>query len=216
MRYPLVDGQGNFGSIDGDPPAAMRYTEARPEAIAEVMMADLDKETVDFVPNYDETHRRADGPSDQLPEPAGQRIRRHRGRHGDQHPAAQPARGHRRRASAAIEQRGQSTRVAPRSCARVRSRTRLSRPAASSSAARASSRRITTGRGSITHARQRRRRGQQEGRQAVDRHHRDPVPDQQGEADREDRRAGARKDDRGHHATCATSRIATACGSSSS
>ena len=55
MRYPLVDGQGNFGSIDGDPPAAMRYTEARPEPLAEVMMADLDKETVDFVPNYDET-----------------------------------------------------------------------------------------------------------------------------------------------------------------
>ena len=55
MRYVLVDGQGNFGSIDGDPPAAMRYTEARPEAIAEASMADLDKETVDFVPNYDET-----------------------------------------------------------------------------------------------------------------------------------------------------------------
>src|SRR6187200_2177401 len=55
MRYVLVDGQGNFGSIDGDPPAAMRYTEARPEAIAEALMADLDKETDDFVPNYDET-----------------------------------------------------------------------------------------------------------------------------------------------------------------
>jgi DNA gyrase subunit A len=55
MRYPLVDGQGNFGSIDDDPPAAMRYTEARPEAMAEAMMTDLDKETVDFVPNYDET-----------------------------------------------------------------------------------------------------------------------------------------------------------------
>jgi DNA gyrase subunit A len=55
MRYPLVDGQGNFGSIDGDPPAAMRYTEARPEAMAEAMMTDLDKETVDFVPNYDES-----------------------------------------------------------------------------------------------------------------------------------------------------------------
>jgi DNA gyrase subunit A len=55
MRYPLVDGQGNFGSIDGDPPAARRYTEARPEAIAEALMSDLDKETVDFVPNYDET-----------------------------------------------------------------------------------------------------------------------------------------------------------------
>jgi DNA gyrase subunit A len=55
MRYPTVDGQGNFGSIDGDPPAAMRYTEARLKALADDMMADLDKETVDFVPNYDET-----------------------------------------------------------------------------------------------------------------------------------------------------------------
>jgi DNA gyrase subunit A len=55
MRYPLVDGQGNFGSVDGDPPAAYRYTEARLEALAEELMADLDKETVDFVPNFDET-----------------------------------------------------------------------------------------------------------------------------------------------------------------
>src|SRR6266481_1784092 len=55
MRYPLVNGQGNFGSIDGDPPAAMRYTEARLQALADDAMADLDKETVDFVPNYDET-----------------------------------------------------------------------------------------------------------------------------------------------------------------
>jgi DNA gyrase subunit A len=55
MRYPLVDGQGNFGSIDDDPPAAMRYTEARLQALADEMMADLDQETVDFTPNYDET-----------------------------------------------------------------------------------------------------------------------------------------------------------------
>ena len=55
MREPLVDGQGNFGSLDGDPPAAMRYTEARLKPLAEEMMADLDKATVDFVPNYDET-----------------------------------------------------------------------------------------------------------------------------------------------------------------
>ena len=55
MRYPLVDGQGNFGSIDGDPPAAYRYTEARLEALAEALMADLDKDTVDFRPNFDET-----------------------------------------------------------------------------------------------------------------------------------------------------------------
>jgi DNA gyrase subunit A len=55
MRYPLVDGQGNFGSIDGDPPAAMRYTEIRMARIAEEMLADLEKETVDFAPNYDES-----------------------------------------------------------------------------------------------------------------------------------------------------------------
>jgi len=55
LRYRLVDGQGNFGSIDGDPPAAMRYTEARLRALAETLMVDLDKDTVDFVPNYDET-----------------------------------------------------------------------------------------------------------------------------------------------------------------
>jgi len=55
MRYLLVDGQGNFGSVDGDPPAAYRYTEARLESLAEALMADLDKDTVDFVPNFDET-----------------------------------------------------------------------------------------------------------------------------------------------------------------
>jgi DNA gyrase subunit A len=55
MRYPMVDGQGNFGSVDGDPPAAMRYTECRMERIAGEMMADIDMETVDFTPNYDES-----------------------------------------------------------------------------------------------------------------------------------------------------------------
>ena len=55
MRYPLIDGQGNFGSIDGDPPAAMRYTEARMAPPTMEMLEDIDKETVDFVPNYDET-----------------------------------------------------------------------------------------------------------------------------------------------------------------
>ena len=55
LRYPLVDGQGNFGSIDGDPPAAYRYTECRMERIAEAMMADIEMETVDMVPNFDET-----------------------------------------------------------------------------------------------------------------------------------------------------------------
>ncbi len=55
LRYPLVDGQGNFGSVDGDSPAAMRYTEARLKKIAEEMLEDLDKETVDFTPNFDES-----------------------------------------------------------------------------------------------------------------------------------------------------------------
>ena len=55
LRYPLVDGQGNFGSVDGDPPAAMRYTEIRMMRIAHEMMEDLDKETVEFVPNYDDS-----------------------------------------------------------------------------------------------------------------------------------------------------------------
>jgi DNA gyrase subunit A len=55
MRYPLVDGQGNFGSVDGDPPAAMRYTEARLARISEELLADLEKETVDFIPNFDQT-----------------------------------------------------------------------------------------------------------------------------------------------------------------
>jgi DNA gyrase subunit A len=53
LRYPLIDGQGNFGSIDGDPPAAMRYTEVRMARIAAEMLADIEKETVDFIPNYD-------------------------------------------------------------------------------------------------------------------------------------------------------------------
>jgi DNA gyrase subunit A len=55
LRYPLIDGQGNFGSVDGDPPAAMRYTECRLMRIAGEMLADIDMETVDFVPNYDES-----------------------------------------------------------------------------------------------------------------------------------------------------------------
>src|SRR4249920_827698 len=86
MRYMLVDGQGNFGSVDGDNAAAYRYTECRLERLAAELLADIDKETVDFVDNYDGKH----------PEPAAERLLGHRGRHGDQHPAAQPVRGDRR------------------------------------------------------------------------------------------------------------------------
>ena len=59
MRLPLVDGQGNFGSVDGDPPAAMRYTESRSTRAAMPLLEDIDKDTVDFRPNYDESEARA-------------------------------------------------------------------------------------------------------------------------------------------------------------
>ena len=54
MRTPLIEGQGNFGSIDGDPPAAYRYTECRMERIADELLADIDKETVNMIPTFDE------------------------------------------------------------------------------------------------------------------------------------------------------------------
>ena len=57
LRYPLIDGQGNFGSVDGDPPAAYRYTECKLTRLAERMLADIEKDTVDFVPNYDGQHQ---------------------------------------------------------------------------------------------------------------------------------------------------------------
>jgi DNA gyrase subunit A len=57
LRYPLIDGQGNFGSIDGDSAAAMRYTEARLTRLAEEMLADLDKDTVDWTDNYDSSRK---------------------------------------------------------------------------------------------------------------------------------------------------------------
>jgi DNA gyrase subunit A len=67
MRYPMVDGQGNFGSIDGDEPAAMRYTEARMDSISEEMLADIDKDTVDFVDNFDGSLKEPDALPARLP-----------------------------------------------------------------------------------------------------------------------------------------------------
>ena len=96
-RYPLVDTQGNFGNIDGDPAAAMRYTECRLSPIAVEMSRDLDEDVVDFEPELRRAEPDADGHAGALPEPACERLGRHRRRHGDQHPAAQPARDHRRR-----------------------------------------------------------------------------------------------------------------------
>ena len=98
MRYPLIDSQGNFGSPGNDPPAAMRYTECRLAPLAMEMLRDIDKETVDFRPNYDGRSAEPVVLPGPVPEPAGQRVRRHRRRHGHQDPAAQPARGRRGRA----------------------------------------------------------------------------------------------------------------------
>ena len=97
MRTPLVDGHGNFGSIDGDSPAAMRYTEARMTEQAMVLLRDIDKDTVDFHLNFDDSLREPDVLPGALSQPVGQRCERHRRRPGDQHPAAQHGRGNRRR-----------------------------------------------------------------------------------------------------------------------
>ena len=71
MRYPLVDGQGNFGSVDNDPPAAMRYTEARLSQIAEQMLLDIDNDTVDFIPNFDDSLKEPSVLPDASAQPAG-------------------------------------------------------------------------------------------------------------------------------------------------
>ena len=144
MRYTLVDGQGNFGSIDDDPAAAMRYTEARLTRLAMEMLRDLDQDTVDFIPTYDGNAPGAAGPAGALPEPARQRLDRHRGRHGDEHPAAQPARGHRR--GRRLHRRPERHRRR-RSCATSRAPT--SRPAASSSATQGIRDAYETGRGRV-------------------------------------------------------------------
>ena len=81
MRYPLIDGQGYFGSVDGDPAGAMRYTECRLSRMATELLRDIDADTVDFEPNYDESRRQ--------PTVLPARFVRHRRRHGDEHPAAQ-------------------------------------------------------------------------------------------------------------------------------
>ena len=96
MGLLLIDGQGNFGSVDNDPPAQMRYTECRLTKAAEALLADIDSDTVDFKDNYDGKEREPVGPAGAHPQPAGQRLGRHRRRHGHQHPAAQPGRGGRR------------------------------------------------------------------------------------------------------------------------
>ncbi len=96
-RYLLVEGQGNFGSVDGDGAAAMRYTEARLSKLSMELVRDIEKETVDFYPNFDETLMQPAVMPSALSEPAGQRIVGHCRRHGDQYSAAQSGRSDRRR-----------------------------------------------------------------------------------------------------------------------
>ena len=97
MRERLVDGQGNFGSVEGDPPAAMRYTEARFTHLGALLMEDMEKDTVNFVPNYDETSTEPTVLPAAWPNLLVNGGTGHRGGHGDEHAAAQPERGHRRR-----------------------------------------------------------------------------------------------------------------------
>ena len=88
LRYPLVEGQGNFGSIDGDSAAAMRYTEVRMQKLTAEVLADIEKETVDFVPNYDESLSEPTVLPTRVPEFAGQWFGRNRRRNGDENSAA--------------------------------------------------------------------------------------------------------------------------------
>ena len=111
MRYLLIDGQGNFGSVDGDAPAAMRYTEVRMARITQELLADIDKETVDFVPNYDESEREPSVLPTRIPNLLVNGSSRHRRRHGDEHPAAQPGRGRRRLPRVAREPRAHDRRA---------------------------------------------------------------------------------------------------------
>jgi DNA gyrase subunit A len=111
LRYMLVDGQGNFGSVDGDNAAAMRYTEVRMARIGHELLADIDKETVDFGPNYDGSEEEPLVMPARIPEPADQWLVGHRRRHGDQHSAAQPQRSHRCLPGAAEQSRNDDRRT---------------------------------------------------------------------------------------------------------
>ena len=197
MRYPLVDGQGNFGSVDGDPPAAYRYTEARLESLAETMMADLDKDTVDFRPNFDET---AEEPV-VLPTPFPNLLVN--GSTGIAVGMATSIPPHNMREVIDGVHRASSS-----GARRARGRA-VPRAAAGDSRSRLSDRRHhRRPRGHLPRLqgrpRRRRRprqgdvRGAQEGRSRVDRHHRDPVSGQQEDAGRGNRRARPRQADRRH------------------
>ncbi len=186
MRLQLIDGQGNFGSVDGDPPAAMRYTECRLAKPAMALLDDIDKDTVDFQANYDGNEREPVVLPARFPELAGQRRRRHRGRHGDQYSAAQSGRGDRRlhgadRRSGARHRRADQDRAG----AGLPDRRRDPRP-------RRHPRRLHRGPRLGGDARQGRLRDDPQ-RTRSDRHHRNSLSGEQGDDGRAHRRAGARK-----------------------
>ena len=96
MRYTLVDGHGNFGSVDGDGAAAMRYTEARLSRISMEMLADINKDTVDFTPNFDETEKEPVSSALQISKSSGKRHHRYRRGYGYEYSSPQSQGGYRR------------------------------------------------------------------------------------------------------------------------
>ena len=129
LRYPLVDGQGNFGSPGDDPAAAPRYTECRMAPLAMEMVRDIDEDTVDFRDNYDGKTQEPDVLPSRFPNLLVNGSLRHRGRHGHQHPAAQPARGGRRAPSGARSTPRRTREETARGGDRADHRARTSRPA---------------------------------------------------------------------------------------
>ena len=203
MRVPLIDGQGNFGSVDGDMAAAMRYTESRLTKIAQSLLDDIDKDTVDYPGQLRRFFPGTAGAAGQIPEPAGQWRRRHRGRHGHQYPAAQSRRGDR------------CLRGADR-----QSRARHRRPHQDRSGAGFSDRRHHPRPPGHPLGLSSRPRLDRDARQGIDRHHpqgprshhhhRNSLPDEQGHDGRADRRAAPREERSTALPICATNPTATA------
>jgi len=190
LRYPLVDGQGNFGSIDDDPAAAMRYTEARLAKLAEEMLRELDSTPSTSCPELRRVEARAARPAGAFPEPARQRQRRHRRRHGNEHRRRTPRRGRERDRRADRQPAGER-----RGPDEAREGPPTSRPARSSSAAPGSATRTATGRGRVVmRARAQHRRAAR--RQERDHRHRAALRREEGRrrrCDQEDRRPRQRE-----------------------
>ena len=207
LRYPLVDGQGNFGSVDGDSAAAYRYTEARLTRIAMAMLEDIDKNTVDFQPNFD----------DRLQEPTVL-------------PSKIPNLLVNGSSGIAV---GMATNIPPHNLREVAKAVELlvDNPDATIADLRkvikgpdfptggyiygreGIKEAYETGRGRVIMRARAQIEEKESSDRSPDRHHRDPLPGQQGEPGPVHRRAGHGEEDRGHHRASATSPTATACAS---